>query len=463
MKTKSTKSRAGSVLVLVLILTSVLLVIAGAVLSTITLEYTHSIRSTTWNESLFVAEGGVDLAWNALNLQSSDTNAWSGWTPSTVSSTNHSITLSLTADGTNTTSIGSFTVNAYQVTNDWVIVSTGTCQAPNTSLTNISRQVEIRLTPGSPFTFGLLAKGNIQFNGNNVIVDSYNSTDTANFPSGQYVVLTATPDPHANLKGNVGTDGVSLNAGNGNVYGDLWVGVNGVISSGPQAYVTGSQNTGLQADIPDATGPAKTIASSTAWTPSGTTVDASTGWPTTTGSQIAVTTTTTLGPGDYNISSISLSGGSTKKLTLDSRTGNIRLYVSGDISLAGSASIQILGTNTTHTVKIWVVGNVAVAGNGVVSPSNTVPSDLVIYAKTPTSGTKTVSMDGNAAFKGAIYAPGHAYSIGGAGHTGTVYGSVVANTITMGGNANFHYDEALSATYNSSANWDAVYWRENAP
>jgi hypothetical protein len=251
----------------VLVLTSVLLVIAGSGLAILTAEYTHSVRSTTWNESLFVAEGGIDLAWNALNLQSSDTNAWAGWTPSTTTATNHSITVSLTATGTNTTSVGSFTVECVKVTNDWVIASIGTTTVPNSLASNVQRQVEIRLTPGSPFSFGLLAKGDINFNGNNVIIDSYDSTDTATFPDGQYTVLSNNPDPHANENGHVGTNGTSLDAGNGNVYGDLNVGVDGVITTGPQAYVTGSQDDGLQVDIPDATGPGKTTASSTAWTP----------------------------------------------------------------------------------------------------------------------------------------------------------------------------------------------------
>ena len=331
MKTAATKGFSGSVLVLVLILTSVLLVIAGSALSILTAEYTHSTRSTVWNESLFVAEGGVDLAWNALNLQSSDTNAWSGWTPSSTSATNHSITVSLAANGTNT-SIGTFTVNAYQATNDWVIISTGTCYAPNTSLTNIDRQVELRLTPGTPFSFGLLAKGDINFNGNNVIIDSYDSEDTSTFPGGQYVVLSNNPDPHANLNGDVGTNGTSLDAGNGNVYGDLNVGVGGVIETGPQAYVTGSQSDGLQVDIPDATGPGKTTASSTAWTPSGSTINTVTGWPTFNGSQTTINNSTTLSAGDHNISSIDL-GGNGETLTVDARTGDVRIYVSGDISI----------------------------------------------------------------------------------------------------------------------------------
>ena len=99
-----------------------------------------------------------------------------------------------------------------------------------------------------------------------------------------------------------------------------------------------------------------------------------------------------------------------------------------------------------------------------IAPDNNIPGQLKIFAKTPSpEGSESIALNGNAVFKGAIYAPGHAFTISGAGNTGTVYGSVVANTITMGGNANFHYDESLANTYNSSANWEAVYWRENAP
>jgi hypothetical protein len=455
-------SQTGSVLVLVLILTSVLLVIAGSGLSILSAEYTHSIRSTTWNESLFVAEGGVDMAWNALNRQAGNTNAWTGWTPATTAATNHSITTSLTAIGTDTASVGSFTVSAYKVTNDWVIVSTGTCYAPNSSLTNIDRQVEVRVTPSTPFAFGLLAKEDINFNGNNVIVDSYNSTDTSTFPNGQYVVLSTTPTEHANQNGDVGTNGTQINAGNSNVYGDLNVGVDGEILTGPNVYVSGSQDDGLQVDIPDATGPGLTTTSSSAWTPSGATVSTTTGWSTANGSQISIGNNYSLGAGDHNISSIGLTG--TKTLTIDARTGNVRLYVSGNISIGGNAKVNILTSTTPYTVTIWVVGSVDVGGNGVVSPTNNIPGQLKIFGKTPASGTPpTIKLHGNADFKGAVYAPGHDFTIGGGGVTGVVYGSVVAKTITLGGGAEFHYDEALGNVYNSGAGWTIVYWRENSP
>lgn len=470
MRTHGQTGRAsGSVLILVLILTSVLLIIAGSGLSLLTTEYSHSVRSTVWNKSLYMAEGGVDLAWNALNLQSSDTNAWSGWTPSTASATNHSITVAMTPFSSSSTNVGVFSVNAYKVTNDWVIVSTGTCYAPHTSLTNIDRQVEIRLTPGSPFSFGLLARGDIDFNGNNVLIDSYNSDDTATFPGGQYTVLSSSPDPHANLNGDVGTNGTSLDAGNGNVYGDLNVGVDGSITTGAQAYVTGSQSDGLQVDIPDATGPGKSTASSSAWTPSGATIDTTTGWPTSNGSQTLINNNTTLGAGEHNISSIDL-GGNGETLTVDARNGDVRIYVSGDINISGNnAMINILTTNTSpHNVTIWVVGDVDIGGSGIIAPSSNIPGQLKIFGKSPPAGTPDndipeINIHGNGVFKGAIYAPGHDFIIAGAGNTGTVYGSVVANTITMGGNANFHYDEALGNIYNSSANWEVVYWRENAP
>jgi hypothetical protein len=53
-----------------------------------------------------------------------------------------------------------------------------------------------------------------------------------------------------------------------------------------------------------------------------------------------------------------------------------------------------------------------------------------------------VDFGGGSAFYGSVYAPEADFKFSG---TSDAYGSFTANTITVAGTANIHYDEALSA------------------
>ena len=115
----------------------------------------------------------------------------------------------------------------------------------------------------------------------------------------------------------------------------------------------------------------------------------------------------------------------------------------------GSSSISI----TTGKLQVYGEGSVACAGNGVsngvdgadsgttVSDSEAgAPSNFIFWG-TKTSGTQSIAIHGNGVFNGVIYAPQGSVTITG---NGSVGGSVVANDITLTGNAAFHYDESLA-------------------
>ena len=63
---------------------------------------------------------------------------------------------------------------------------------------------------------------------------------------------------------------------------------------------------------------------------------------------------------------------------------------------------------------------------------------------TGSSVLQTISLVGTSQLGAAVYAPYAAVSIKGGGSSGSFQGAVVGRTITMTGNSNFHYDEALA-------------------
>ncbi|MFB3816677.1 MAG: hypothetical protein ACE147_03335 [Candidatus Methylomirabilales bacterium] len=124
-------------------------------------------------------------------------------------------------------------------------------------------------------------------------------------------------------------------------------------------------------------------------------------------------------------------------------TLNAGTYWFSSIHIAGNGRLR-----TSGQVKIYVTGNVDIGGNGVIAANNA-PPNLLIYGTStnPTNPTApgastctSVSIHGNGSFVGAIYAPNADISLVGNAAT---YGSLSGNTVTITGNGEFHYDEAL--------------------
>jgi hypothetical protein len=76
---------------------------------------------------------------------------------------------------------------------------------------------------------------------------------------------------------------------------------------------------------------------------------------------------------------------------------------------------------------------------------------------------ETLSLKGNAAFVGVIYAPEAAFHLGGGGQdTLDFVGACVVGSVKMNGHYNFHYDEALKQIGPASG-YVVDGWREVDP
>lgn len=119
-------------------------------------------------------------------------------------------------------------------------------------------------------------------------------------------------------------------------------------------------------------------------------------------------------------------------------SGNNTLSLSGGTYHYNSLSIAGNGKLTaTGEVTIYVSGSVSIAGNGITAFSN-LPQNVKIFV----TNNSSVAITGNGNVHAAIYAPLSAVHIAG---NGAVYGAVVGNTVSMAGEADFHYDEALGS------------------
>ena len=130
-------------------------------------------------------------------------------------------------------------------------------------------------------------------------------------------------------------------------------------------------------------------------------------------------------------------------------SGNQTLTILGDVTIiltaAGIDALSLTGTASIIVpegakLTIYIEGNLKLAGNGLAN-SNTQPASCLIYGASRSPGGQILEIAGNGALKCAIYAPNGDVKING---NGDVMGSIVANKVTLVGNAAFHYDEALA-------------------
>ena len=472
-------TKTGSVLVWTVLVIAMLSLIAVETLRLVTVKYQNALQASTWQEALLAAESGIDLAIVELrkSLYPQPNHAWDGWnnppgnevtgyelttvpnaglngTPMTIE-TNVDAPAQL-IDPTNSwqyyriRTVGTIPITGPARTSDnpqdtklrrlslrWERFTNGVLTPHSLDNPQVSRRVEAVVRPVSAFDQAIMSVGVVDLTNQNIVVDSYDSTDPTKSTNGLY-------DPAKRQEnGDIATDGQLIEAGNAQIYGD--VATNAGTVSGA-ANITGIERTDFyQEPIP-------------VGAPS---------WSTWNSSPSLVTGTTTINAdatkgsaaSRYTLSSISLSGN--KTLTVAGNPNGsqtyIEIYVTGDISVSGTGQIVV---QPGVTATIYFAGNVDISGNGVLNINNQ-PSDLMLYGiQPPTDTSEHVSIGGNSQITASVYAPGHDVTVNGGGTNGHVYGSVVGKTVTMTGVSNLHYDERLGST-GVVNNYKIVSWFED--
>jgi hypothetical protein len=304
-------------------------------------------------------------------------------------------------------------------------------------------QAEVALTPTTPFIYGLFATSTacpaVSFTGTNASTNSYTTAGGGTYGGANSTTVS--------WGGDVGSNGgVSVQNGNiGGIVGVLpascatpfSIGSNGadlgpnctvasptcVACAGPTGPLClANTQTNLTTPVTFPTPPAPNPATpNTSYNGGNSLVPGTYGNISITGSK-----TLTLAPGVYNINSISM-------------TGNGQI----NVSPPGAVTINIGGTGQASPL--------AIAGNGITD--DTIPNDFVInYA-----GTGSVSVAGNGSVWAMLDAPNATVSQTG---NGAWYGSIVASTISIGGNAFFHFDRNAALSPLNNGFYSMLSYRE---
>ncbi len=298
---------------------------------------------------------------------------------------------------------GSFSINTPPTsvaTNIWKITAHGTAGSDTVNVEGV-----FRLTPQSIFQWAMFGDERITVSGN-ATTDSYDSS------------LGVYGGANSGHDGDVGTNATT--AGGVTVSGSIFV--DGQIAVGPGVANPTTVVTGYDPSF--ITGTPKVVSMGTPVSMPSVTVPAGL---TCNDYTVNGNTTTTLAPGTYCYHDLKLSGNST--LT---STGVVTIYLTGSLTASGNSTFGVINDPTKVTLLM------------------TSNADATIDQG---------SVTGNSNFYGAIYGPDADFNITG---NAEIFGSIIAQRVTMSGNAYIHYDESLknNTTVSTGGTTSLVYWKK---
>jgi hypothetical protein len=238
MKTKrNPRLKSASALLVSLFLMTILAVSIGGYLTYTEQQTFLGMRAQAWNMAMAVSEAGIEEGLQQLNNNWTDLST-DGW------SANGSVySMSRTFDNGNTYTVSidfADTMSPYVTSRASVNGYNFAQSAPsfmfavggvNVTATNrnLSRAVKVKTSRSALFTGAMIARHQIDMNGNNVTTDSLDSADSAKSTNGRYDPTKA--GDHGDVASN---DGVvnTVSIGNANIYGRVYTGPGGTATVG---------------------------------------------------------------------------------------------------------------------------------------------------------------------------------------------------------------------------------------
>lgn len=413
----------GHTIIVTLVVCLVLGVVLLGIIKLANTEGQMNGRSQNWNAVMPLVEAGIEEALTHLKHSPSN-RASDGW--SFDAAKNHFTRTRTFADG------------FYQVgisTNyDPVITSHAGIRAPGQSQYSIFRTVRVRATNQPLINAGMEGVASVELSGGKLRLDSYDSRDPKHsLPNGKY-------DPaEAKDGGDVVSYGgtASLNVGNADINGRIKTGPDATYTIGPNGSVGSFSwnqkgvEPGWYEELPATEYPPITPPIGGVTPPKG--------FGPTKDYQYV------LGAALYEVSAVAGS------ILVN---GDATLVVKDSFSLSGKDVIQI---QPGASLKLYVrAASASLSGQAVANPAT--DSLKLLYFGLPSN--TVITMSGNSAFNGVIYAPDAFIQLSGGGNDAVDFsGAILGKEIKLKGHYNFHYDEAtrrLGSRGIVAASWDEL-------
>lgn len=431
------RGNGGSALAVVMVLTPIFVGVAVAGLMMANQTHRESARSQAWNTSLPAAEAGIEEALTHLNIHGATNLANDGWTA--VSGTTMYYLQRDVGDQTYLAVISNHVAGASA--NKPSVECRGYARMGGSGGV-LARGIRVTTEQRSAMR-GFVTRGQLELQ--DVIVDSYDSTDPLYSSNGTYVASMAKDNGF--LGSNSRSSGaVNIHQGT-KIVGYVGTGASGVLhvenptTVGDAAWVASGANSGkvqtnhlatdLNVPFPVVSAPF----SGGYFTPGSGTLG-------------GTNYTYLLGGDNYQISgTLNLSGSDTLLVT-----GNATLYVTGSVLVSGNSKIMIA---PGAKLNLYVKGTAFNAsGNAQVNAYGT-PSQLA-YFGLPTNVDFKGS--GSPVLVGTFYAPKtHADLV----NNVFIAGAAMFDVLEAQHHVSFHYDEALAK--NQDRLFIVTSWNEMQP
>jgi hypothetical protein len=432
------KHISGNVLFATLFTTGILSLFLGSYLSLVRSENQFTSRSQTWNATIPLAEAGVEEAMTQIKATYPTLSTANGWQ---LVNGRYMKTYNFNPDEFYT--VGIFPPGSPNETTP-VIVSQGFVRVPGK--TNfISRTVRVNTKLNGPPLNGMVVVTTADINGNQISVDSFNSTNSAFSTDGKYDIskrrdkaLLATLSSLTN----------AIDLGNAKVWGKVASAYTGTAPKvGPNSSIGNlawhqAGNKGIQ-DGAYANDVNMSVLKPVAPYTSALKPPSALG--------ISV-----LGSGDYAVDNLS----GTVLVT-----GKARLLVTKTFDVS---SLIVSNVTGTASLELYVAAPTVDISKGGLNVQGRA-SNLKIYGLSTNSalgwpGSQTLTAGGNGELTAMIYAPDTKLVLKGGGSFAQDFsGACVVKSVEMKGNYNFHFDESCALEMDNgyvAISWDelAVSW-----
>ncbi len=437
----SLRGARGTVLIVALLVMAFIAFVLGGYLRLNLTASRLADRSYFANAALNLAEAGAEEGlWSFNQAVAGAESPWAGWNQDGAAAWREFGGFALSPTITGSVKVYLDDRNPGSTSHPRIVTLASVGPAEGDGVT---KMVEITLRRRSLFAGGLVARERVTLRGGNPSVDSWDSD-----PDRDPATPAVPYDPAVRRDGgSVASASFAADAAEIN-HGDVW----GTVATGGAAPVVATDGLIHGSDTPAGVtiDPARVSTDFSAHLPIFAAPADGTPIP-------AITTSLTLGT----------AGTATRwRCPEIALAGNETLTVQGDVTIvltawAGRTAIAITGRAAIvipagSSLTLYAEGDVLAAGRGFVN-NNPTPASCVLWGTgTDPAVAQDLRVTGNGALRMAIYAPNGAVTING---NGDVMGAIVADTITLTGNAAFHYDEALGR-YGASTPFGIARWRE---
>lgn len=415
-------SRRGSALLTAIIFSFLIVTLMGSYLYLSSGEYRLATRSFLSNSSFNLAEGGIDLALDALRKKSS-----SGWKKGSDGSGRNYWARVYDNYDLGNNSVGEIKiVILHPGSKNPEIFSEGIVKGHLSG--DVKKQLYAHTVSGfMPFKNGFNSKEGIVLKGNNVKFDSYDSRDGPYGPGNMNSEISVS---------TISVEVDALNIGNASVYG--YVATGGAMPNvGPHGSITSYENPGVVDD-------------------SRITTDYYAEFPNIDPPTLSAPLTSMPSSGVILGGEYLLSNWSSNSSTPLHFAGDTTIVLTGDMKLSGNGAITI---DPSATLKIYSSGDIDLGGKGVLNIS-VKPEQLLIFGTASNPGEQEINISGNGFLSASIYAPNAEVALNGGGTDGRVFGAVAAYDARLVGNSHFSYDEALADYSIDSGGFVVDEWAE---